>query len=159
VTLTHCPIPADRFDLVAGVEILPDQIRFSGTVKEAFETAEPKVDFHGLFEGDSAVGFYKIDQAYERTLPARGAPLLGVRAFMIDHRHQGRGLATQAVRGLAPYLQTRYPEFDAVWLTVNLSNPAALRAYLAGGFVDTGDIHPYGTVGPQHILRMVLRSA
>lgn len=156
MTLTHRPIPADRFDLVAGVEVLPDQIRFSGTVKEAFETAEPKVDFHGLFEGDTAVGFYKIDHAYERTLPDRGAPLLGVRAFMIDHGHQGRGLATQAVRGMAAYVARHYPGHEALWLTVNLSNPVALRAYLAGGFHDTGDIHPYGTVGPQHILRMAL---
>lgn len=154
MTLTHKPIPADCYDLVSGVAIHPDQIRFAGTVKEAFDTAESKVDFHGLFEDDTAVGFYKIDHAYDRTLAGRGSPLLGLRAFMIDHRHQGRGLATQAVRGFAQYLMPLYPGYDALWLTVNLANPIALRAYLRGGFKDTGEIRPEGGAGPQHILRM-----
>lgn len=156
MSLTHHPIPADRFDLVSGVSVAPDQLVFSGSVAEAFADAEEGVDFHGIFEGDMAVGFYKIDRLYSRTLSDRPAPLLGLRAFMIDHRQQGRALATRAVQGLATYLPPLYPGYDAVWLTVNLRNPGAIRCYLKGGFADTGDIHPTGEAGPQHIMRLEL---
>lgn len=158
MTPTHQPIPADRFDLVARVRLAPEQIRFAGTVSEAFSAAEPKVDFHGLFLGGAAVGFYKIDHAYERTLSDPPGPLLGLRAFMIDQNWQGQGLASAAVRGFGDYLRPRYPGYDALWLTVNLKNPGAIRVYLKNGFQDSGRLYTKGPAGPQHILRLPLQA-
>ena len=77
-------------------------------------------------------------------------------AFMVDHALQGQGIATQAVRALPGYLAKHYPDAPAIWLTVNKVNPAALRAYLKGGFEDTGDEWPHGDAGPQHILKLPL---
>jgi len=154
VNLSHRPIPRDRFDLVADVSVREDQLAFSGSVADAFAESGDEIDFHGIFLGDQAVGFYKIDTRYERIIQDRLAPLLGLRAFMIDQREQGKGLATRAVLGLAGYLAPLYPDYDALWLTVNLKNPAAIRCYLKGGFADTGEIFPHGAAGPQHILRL-----
>lgn len=154
MTPTHQPIPSDRFDLVARVTLAPEQIRFAGTVSEAFGTPDPKVDFHGLFLGGAAVGFYKIDRAFERSLTDTPGPLLGLRAFMVDQHWQGLGLASAAVRGFGDYLRPQYPGYDALWLTVNLQNPAAIRVYLRGGFQDTGRLYTEGPAGPQHILRL-----
>jgi hypothetical protein len=35
-------------------------------------------------------------------------------------------------------------------------NPGAIRAYLKGGFTDTGEVWPHGEAGPQHVMRLAL---
>lgn len=147
------PVSPDDFDLVSRVQVHPDQIRFSGTVAQAFEEQEDGVDFHAILNNDKAVGFFKIDRLYHNTYDFARNDELGLRAFMIDATMQGRGIATAAVVALPAYLATRYPDRNAVVLTVNLQNPAAIRCYLNGGFTDTGSIYPHGMAGPQHIMR------
>nr|WP_216859332.1 GNAT family N-acetyltransferase [Sulfitobacter aestuariivivens] len=149
--------PAD-FDRVSHITVSEHQKKFSGTVAEAFEAAEDGVDFHGIFRGQTAVGFFKIDTTYGRKYPFASNGDLGLRAFIIDLVCQGQGIATQAVLALPPYLTTRYLHAKALWLTVNKSNPAAYAAYLGGGFADTGQEWPKGDAGPQNIMRMVLAS-
>ena len=150
------PVSRDEFDLVAGVQVEPDQVRFSGTVAQAFEDNEDGVDFHAILSGGEVIGFFKIDRKYHESYGFARATELGLRAFMIDRNQQGKGYATSAVAELGSYLPDQYPDRDAVVLTVNFQNPAAIRCYLKGGFDDSGDIHPHGIAGPQHILRMDL---
>ncbi|KIC39711.1 GNAT family N-acetyltransferase [Leisingera sp. ANG-M7] len=150
------PVSREEFDLVAHIQVEPDQIRFSGTVAQAFEEDEDGVDFHAILNGNRAVGFFKTDRLYHETYDFAGADDLGLRGFMIDHIAQGKGIATAAVAALKAYLPTHYLDHRAVVLTVNMQNPAAVRCYLKGGFEDTGGIYPYGLAGPQHILRMAL---
>lgn len=147
------PVSPDDFDLVSRVQVHPDQIRFSGTVAQAFEEQEEGVDFHAILNNDKAVGFFKIDRLYHETYEFARKDELGLRAFMIDRRAQGRGIATAAVAALPAYLAGLYPDRNAVVLTVNLQNPGAIRCYLKGGFTDTRSIYPHGIAGPQHILR------
>ncbi|KIC30271.1 GNAT family N-acetyltransferase [Leisingera sp. ANG-M6] len=150
------PVARSEFDLVSRIEVEPDQIRFSGTVAQAFEEDEDGVDFHAILDGTRAVGFFKTDRLYHETYDFAEANTLGLRGFMIDRRAQGKGYATAAVAALKTYLPAQYPDRPAVVLTVNLQNPAAVRCYLKGGFQDTGGIYPHGLAGPQHILRMAL---
>ena len=81
---------------------------------------------------------------------------LGLRAFLTDGARQGQGLATAAIHALPAYLHGKNPTAPARYLTVNLASPAAIRAYLNGGFTDTGQIRPHGTAGPQHVMRLPL---
>ncbi len=146
-------------DLVANVQVAQGQQVFSGTVPQAFEAKEEDVDFHGIFLNDQAVGFYKIDRRYQRSLPdplQPHAPRLGLRAFMIDQHHQGRGIASHAVGQMAQYLPPRYPGFTSVWLTVNLANLAAQRCYVKGGFLNTGELYHGGKAGAQTVMRLPL---
>lgn len=157
MTLSLRPVRETEFPLVQGVEVEPDQTRFSGTVAQAFEEAEDGVDFHAIFENGHAIGFFKLDRLYHEQYAFALATDLGLRAFMIDRRCQGRGLATAAVKRLPDYVPLHYQDRHAVILTVNLQNPAAIACYLKGGFVDTGEIYPHGMAGPQHIMRLPLR--
>ena len=134
---------------------------FSGTVPQAFEANEEDVDFHGIFLEDLAVGFYKIDRRYQRSLPDPLHPhanRLGMRAFMIDQYHQGRGIATRAVAQLGQYLSPRYRDFTSVWLTVNLANLAAQSCYSKGGFQYTGELYHGGRAGAQSVMCLPLQS-
>ncbi|MBE1282575.1 MAG: GNAT family N-acetyltransferase [Rhodobacteraceae bacterium] len=154
--LSLFPVGSDEFEKVSSVQVTPDQIRFSGTVLDAFDDAEEGVDFHGIGLGDLAVGFFKIDRFYASRFPFVECSELGLRAFMVDRDQQGKGLATDTVRALPGYLRQLYPNATALVLTVNLANPGAIACYLKGGFADTGEIWPHGSAGPQHIMRMTL---
>jgi len=156
VSVTLAPLTRTDFARVAHIRVHPDQIRFSGTVAEAFETDEDGVDFHAILQGRDAVGFFKIDRHYPETYPFARPGELGLRAFIVDAARQGEGLGTAAIRALPAYLRDLYPSAPAVVLSVNYSNPPAIRAYLSGGFADTGEMWPHGSAGPQHIMRLPL---
>ena len=61
-----------------------------------------------------------------------------------------------ALAALPAYVCRCFPTAGAVVLTVDVRNVEAYAAYLAGGFIDTGELHLGGGAGPQHVLRLVL---
>ncbi|WP_164661070.1 GNAT family N-acetyltransferase [Tropicibacter sp. Alg240-R139] len=152
--LSLSPITESNCGQFLSVSVTSDQINFSGTVAEAYGSAEEGIDFHGIWLGDQPVGFYKIDRLYHSRYPFAGEGDLGLRAFMIDANQQGQGMATRAVEMLKIYIPQHYPDTKSVVLSVNMANPTAIRCYLKGGFEDTGETWPNGEAGPQHIIRM-----
>lgn len=152
------PLERDALERVAYIAVSADQVRFAGTVAEAFAEDPARFDLHVILADDHPVGLFKIDRRYSETISIATPGELGLRAFMIDQTQQRRGIATEAIRQLGPYLAARYPDADAVALTVNHSNPLAIRAYLNGGFCDTGEDWPHGSAGPQDFLRLPLRT-
>lgn len=75
--------------------------------------------------------------------------------FLIDNAQQGKGGARRARQMLRPYLEQHH-DAQHCRPTVNTVNPAARKAYLAGGFVDTGEVYLGGGFGPQHNMRLPL---
>ncbi|MFV1498470.1 hypothetical protein VWY34_07990 [Phaeobacter sp. JH20_02] len=60
--ITLRSVACSEFDLVTHISVEPDQVRFSGTVAQAFEEDEDGVDFHAILDGPRALGFLKIDR-------------------------------------------------------------------------------------------------
>ena len=154
MSLRLTPLPKTDLPRVAHIRVAPDQIRFAGTVAEAFGTDEPNVDFHMIEQNDTPVGFFKIDRTYAERYPFASATDLGLRAFIIDLTHQGKGLGAKACRALPAYLPHHYPNAATLYLTVNVVNLPAIRAYTSGGFIDTEQIWPHGDAGPQHVFQL-----
>lgn len=75
----------------------------------------------------------------------------GLQGFQIDERQQGKGYARQAMQAVIQLLQTQYPHYTTLNLTVNQRNLAAKQLYLKLGFQDTGDLYLGGSKGPQHV--------
>ena len=75
-----------------------------------------------------------------------------LRVFFVDATAQGRGIATAAVSALPDLVRGAFPGARHVMLTVNVRNEAARAVYLAGGFLDTGELDLSGAAGPQHVL-------
>ncbi len=158
MTLTLFGLASKEQPRVAHLRVAPDQIRFSGTVAQAFETAETNVDFHGIAKDSSVVGFFKIDRGYSAKYDFATPTDIGLRAFLIDLGQQEKGHGTTACRALPAYLNPLYPQAKTLWLTVNVINLAAVRSYRNGGFDDTGQIWPHGEAGPQHVMRCALHA-
>lgn len=155
MTLRLCPLKSGDLYRVAHIQVAPEQVKFSGSVQEAFAAAEAGIEFHAILKDEHPVGFFKIDTTYSANYPFANLGALGLRAFMIDLPHQGRGIASAAVALLAQYIPTHYAVQD-LYLTVNMANPAALRCYLNGGFADPGKVWDKGIAGPQHVLHLPL---
>ena len=157
MSVTLCPLTLADRARVAHLAVHPEQVRFSGTVAEAFDTPQPDVDFHAILAADTPVGFFKIDRGYPAAHGFAEPGDLGLRAVIVDAARQGKGIGTAAMRALPAYLRGLYPQARRLWLTVNLQNPAAIASYRKAGFQDTGAIWPHGAAGPQHIMRLPLQ--
>lgn len=139
---------------VLGLAPAPGQARFSGLAADTLPAAEQHPTRHAvaILLGGLPVGFLALDEAdpiCAYTLP-QGS--IALRAFFVDARHQGRGVATRALRRLVPFVAEHHPRGEAIVLTVNLANPVATALYRRAGYADTGRIHLGGPAGPQHVL-------
>ena len=150
------PLTRADHDKVRHIEVAPEQVVYCGTVDMAFASGEGGLDFYAIQQAERPVGFFKIDLKYPQTYEFAREGDLGLRAFMVDHRVQGRGIGSGALRAMPPLLRCAYPEARAVVLTVNMRNHAAVRTYLNCGFHDTRDIHEGGLAGPQYVMRLPL---
>lgn len=98
-------------------------------------------------------GFFILDLSYTETYGFSDFKALGIRALLVDHRFQGMGIATQAIRSLPEYAVANYPDYEGLQLTVNCRNEAAYNCYRKCGFEDTGKLYLGGPVGPQYIMQ------
>ena len=133
----------------------PEQEPFSGRADQTLPAAEAdagRTPYAIVLDGQP-VGFFVLD-----TTPSEADPSadLVLRAFFVDARWQGRGVAGTAVRALAALVRREVPTARSVVLTVNERNPVARRVYLSGGFRDGGERYLGGAAGPQHVLRLDL---
>ena len=149
---------AIQFGAIAGMSLLPGQDRFVGDpLRMALAgLAEASRRPYVVEAGGAAVGLL--------TLQAGAAGLAGwpddqsawlLRGFLIDRRHQGKGLGTLAAAAAveaARKLTVRHQSCETgVVLSVNEKNPAGLSAYRRSGFVDAGR-YLGGTAGPQRTM-------
>ncbi|MTH63400.1 GNAT family N-acetyltransferase [Paracoccus shanxieyensis] len=150
------PLGRDQRARVDHIAVAPEQEPFCGSIAHHFALDEPECDFHIILRDARVVGFFKVDRAFAERYDFVAPDEIGLRGVMIDRAEQGRGTGKAAMRALGPYLATRYGAQTCV-LTVNVVNPGARAAYLAGGFRDDGALYHGGQLGPQHILRLDLR--
>lgn len=83
---------------------------------------------------------------------------IGLHGVLVDRRQRGHGYGAAALRALPAIVVAEHPRARAIALTVNVRNVAAIAAYRAVGFVDTGELFLGGEAGPQHVFRRSLES-
>lgn len=154
--VTLSPLNPDLTVALRNVRVADAQVMFSGQPFEVLDNPDPDLDIHVILFKDQVVGMFRIDNGYYQTYPFARPDTPGLRTFLIDQKMQGRGIATDCCKQLKSYLAGHYPRATAIFLTVNLINPAARKAYLSGGFCDSGDQWPHGEAGPQNILKLEL---
>lgn len=97
----------------------------------------------GLYEGNEPVGFVmfgcgSLDDPDEPAV-AKGNYCLW--RFMIDWKHQGRGLGKAALRASLDYLAARpWGPAESVWLSYEPENQAARALYHKFGFEENGQM-------------------
>jgi RimJ/RimL family protein N-acetyltransferase len=137
---------------------LPGQERFAPGAAETLPVARAEPARHpvAILERGRPVGFFVLDEAYPALALAASPRPVGLRGFFVDGAHQGRGVATAALRGLAAHVRERLPGATSVLVQVAPDNPGARNVYVAAGFVSTGATWDHGPSGPQEALELTL---
>ncbi|MFD1299138.1 GNAT family N-acetyltransferase [Lysobacter gummosus] len=147
---------------VRALQVAPEQLQFVGDTSYNLDQTrlDPNSEAMAVLAGERVVGFYRLDFSVAAIAGrALGEPSVGLRAYVIDRREQGRGYGTAAMIACAQDLRRRYPERRLLALTVNVRNRAAYGVYLKAGFADTGELYHGGSAGPQHLMLLRLTPA
>ncbi|WP_061007645.1 GNAT family N-acetyltransferase [Vibrio sp. CUB2] len=146
-----------RHEQTLELQVLEDQVQYTvANIPELLESLKPTELAHLILLDDQVVGFFVFDAVYSENYDFCPEKSLGVRWLLLDHRHQGKGIAKRAISQFADYAKLHFPSFDFLYLTVNCRNVPAYQCYLKAGFEDTNELYHGGPVGPQHIMRQAL---
>ncbi|GLR06591.1 N-acetyltransferase [Vibrio hyugaensis] len=146
-----------RHEQTLELQVLEDQAQFTvENIGKRLESLKPTELPHLILEDDRVVGFFLFDAAYSADYDFCPQRSLGVRSLLVDHRHQGKGIAKRAISQFADFAKLHYPAFDFLCLTVNCRNIPAYQCYLKAGFEDMNKLYHGGPVGPQYIMRQAL---
>ncbi len=148
------PMRPKHLSQLTTLSVEDDQIKYVGTMEEILVNISDVVHPHIIVSENKVVGFFLIDTQYSSHYSFCTTPSLGFRAYFIDKQYQGKGLGTQTMRLLKPYLSEHYPRFERIYLTVNCKNLTAYHCYLNSGFQDIKELYYGGSAGPQHIMLM-----
>lgn len=142
---------------VKNLSVEEAQLAYVGTIEWLFENKLDKWKFHLILKDETVVGFFNIDENYPNQYDFAGTDEVGLRGFFIDTRYQGKGYGKAAVVALDEYLSLHYGDRKSMILTVNCKNKLAYKAYLSGGFIDSGELYQGGPAGPQHVMRKFIK--
>jgi RimJ/RimL family protein N-acetyltransferase len=152
------PVGPDLRERLLALAPRPEQERFAGRLAETLPAAEadPNRTPVAIVADGEPVGFFVLHRgpAAGPLAPAPRDALL--RAFLVDARVQGRGIATRALGALPDFVAASLPGVRRIVLSVNVRNPVAIRTYQRAGFADTGALYHGGAAGPQHVYELWL---
>lgn len=149
------PLTPAWAERVGALEVGPGQDTYVGSPKfNVVNTlADPRSEGMVVLLGETAIGSYRLDFSPNAILGQRyAAASVGLRAFLIDRRYQGRGLGARAALAMCADLPARHPDRRVLLLAVHCRNRAAISTYRHAGFVDTGRCLNGGRAGPQHLM-------
>ena len=140
-------ITLENMDAVIGLGVREDQKEFVApnllSLGEAYAALSGgyTAQAFGLYEGDGPVGFvmFGYDSLDDPEEPPVAKGNYCLWRFMIDQKHQGRGLGKQAMQVCLDYLRTRpFGPAEKVWLSYEPENAAARSLYHRFGFRENG---------------------
>ena len=150
------PYQPEQRERVLALALHEAQQPFVSPMAQTLSELHARLGAHLVWHDAQIAGFFLIDQDYATHYPFAQPGSVGLRSFLVDKHFQGLGLAKRCLLALPAYLQAQQIKADAVFLTVNRINEAAIPLYRQCGFVDTGALYLDGGYGPQHIMRLAL---
>lgn len=153
------PVTPSLRAAVCALQVKPGQGDYAGD--PAFNLAsaldDPLSEAMAVLADEEVVGFYRLDFSPSAIIGrSLGAPGVGLRAFCIDARRQGRGIGALAAIAMCADVERRHPDRRLLILLVHCCNPAGIATYRRAGFVDTGTLFGGGRAGPQHLMLRAL---
>ena len=142
-------ITFNNMDELAALTVHEEQREFVApnmtSLAEAYVAVSSGGQAHpfGLYEGERPVGFvmFGYDSLDDPDEPESAKDSYCLWRFMIDEKHQGRGLGKRAMKVCLEYLRERpLGPADKVWLSYEPENIAARALYHKFGFVENGEM-------------------
>ncbi|AWY40842.1 GNAT family N-acetyltransferase [Pseudomonas putida] len=129
---------------VEAIEVLPEQIKFSGDIHGALHTLLsrpcPGVKGFALLADDIPVAFLLLKRP--PVLPAwANEHSATLHALQVDQRAQGKGYGKACLQALPEAARQAWPEIRGLELSVDADNESAIALYARYGFVDSGEAY------------------
>lgn len=135
---------ADQCVQLRNIEVLPEQIPFSGDIVCALYSlpAKPHPGIKGLvlLKNEQPVAFMLIKR-YPLLSHWAETDCATLHALQVDKRAQGQGLGKVCLRLLVHTLNQHWPEIRTVMLSVSPNNRSALAFYLSQGWHVSGEAY------------------
>lgn len=155
ITLRVMPTGVEPWPELLDLCVRPEQHAWIGVIADVLADLArcPQSDSMAIMLGDAAIGHCRIDP-HARSIAGHdfALPTLGLRAFFIDARWQGKGLGTSALCVLLADLAVRYPAARQLALSVDTGNHVARHLYVRAGFDDSGELYHGRHSGAQQLL-------
>jgi len=140
----------DNFWAVTEIKTKPEQSHYlpSPAVYMAQAWVNLKAGDEGacfaIYHNNDLVGFTKIELIPMGLMPFDFAqPAYYLDAFVIDAKHQGKGLGRVALGEVVSFMRSKpWGDVDAIKLSCYGDNVGAVALYESFGFVRTGDTFP-----------------
>lgn len=121
--------------------------------------SDTQMSCYWVFNNKTAIGFFALDFSTDRHPYVDSSTAFCVlRNFIIDHKFQGCGFASQILQVIDLYLIEHYSNIKRLFLTVNFANPRAIKVYEKAGFHTLPEPYLGGIAGPQHIMEKKIHS-
>src|ERR671933_2571799 len=140
------PVAPPLHERLLGLAPRPEQERFAGRLADTLPAAEadPERTPVAILADGEPVGFFVLHRGPAAGVLASEPRDVLLRAFLVDARFQGRGIATRALAALPDFVADHLPGARRIVLSVNVRNPVAIRSYQRAGFADTGGLYQGG---------------
>lgn len=109
------------------------------------------VSHHVVKKDDVPVGMFSVDSRYHLGFNFAKFDTLGISNLLIDDVRQSKGFGTEVCRMMPVYLRSLAPRARGSYMLVMVNNAAAHKAFLRGGWTDTGEKYTLGLKGIQNI--------
>ncbi|WP_251009422.1 MULTISPECIES: GNAT family N-acetyltransferase [unclassified Bacillus (in: firmicutes)] len=126
--------------LLSNYNLSEEQQRYTALPVDALEKCDSEPDRHPMIilYGRQPAGFFVLHgwegvKAYSENKEA-----ILLRAYSINAEYQGKGIASQSITLLGPFVKKHFPNVNEIILAVNHANVVAQNVYKKGGFVDKG---------------------
>ncbi|MCX7221138.1 MAG: GNAT family N-acetyltransferase [Burkholderiales bacterium] len=124
----------DNFDAVVELQLLKHQEDYLSS--NCYSIAQSKFDPHyhprAIYADDDLVGFLMYN-----SFDCEVQHQTGIHRFMIDQRHQGKGLGRQAMQLVLDEIKAQ-PLLQRITICYHPTNPLAKPFYASLGFIETG---------------------
>ncbi|MBA2922793.1 GNAT family N-acetyltransferase [Pseudomonas sp. P7] len=145
----------------SAIEVHPEQLPFCGDMYCALNSLlakpSPGVKGFALLADDIPVAFLLLKRppCLPHWADAHSATL---HAFQVDRRQQGSGFGKACLQALPAAARQEWPQIEALELSVDSANVAAMGLYLQAGWLDIGEAYK-ARVGYERRLSLMLGGA
>ncbi|WP_202076607.1 GNAT family N-acetyltransferase [Caldalkalibacillus salinus] len=135
-----------------GYRLSEEQLCYTSHPLEAVEKCEIDHTRHPIviFSHSVMVGFFVLHGWYGVKDYHDNKQAMLIRAYSIDTRYQGKGIAKTSLQLLPKFVSENFPEINELILAVNENNEIAQQVYKRTGFKDKG----HRVMGPKGLLHV-----
>ncbi|CCN71130.1 putative Acyl-CoA N-acyltransferase [Vibrio nigripulchritudo SFn27] len=125
------------FSSLIELNVTAEQSQFVETFDHLYEHRDKQDVIYSISDSGTPIGFFALDQGFEKKFTFVKNREIGLKNFVIDHRFQRKGHGKATLERLLTYLYTAYPNYDSICVMVEKDNEAAYQCFLSADFKDT----------------------